>query len=431
MIQLPQAFMQRMQQRLGPEAPAFFACYDQPPRRGLRVNTLRLSVADFLKISPVSLEPGDILPEGFLLPPDAPSLGNHPYHLAGMFYLQEPSAMAPIGALAVEPGMRVLDLCAAPGGKSGGIAARLGGEGLLVANEVVPGRAKTLRFTLERLGVANAVVTCARPDALCGALPGYFHRVLVDAPCSGEGMFRKDPEAVAAWSPQHVASCAKRQQAILDSAAQAVASEGLLVYSTCTFSQEENQGVVEDFLKRHPDFQLESAETLYPHRVKGEGHFVARLRRIGLSGQGKPMGELDLPQCKDTAFAAFCKDTFSALPPGKPAQLPDGRVLLLSQPLPKGLERVHMLTAGIYAGDLLRGRFQPSHALAMAAGLSWVRRVELQGEDLVRYLAGETLGIDASLAGWCRVETAGCPLGLGKGVNGTLKNHLSKGLRLR
>ena len=171
MIELPQAFMQRMQQRLGPEAPAFFACYDQPPRRGLRVNPLRLSVADFLRISPVALEPGGILPEGFLLPPDAPPLGNHPYHLAGMFYLQEPSAMAPIGALEVEPGLRVLDLCAAPGGKSGGIAARLAGQGLLVANEVVPGRAKTLRFTLERLGVANGVVTCARPDVLCEALP--------------------------------------------------------------------------------------------------------------------------------------------------------------------------------------------------------------------------------------------------------------------
>lgn len=209
MIELPQAFMQRMQQRLGPEAPAFFACYDQPPRRGLRVNPLRLSVADFLRISPVALEPGGILPEGFLLPPDAPPLGNHPYHLAGMFYLQEPSAMAPIGALEVESGLRVLDLCAAPGGKSGGIAARLAGQGLLVANEVVPGRAKTLRFTLERLGVANGVVTCARPDVLCEALPGYFHRVLVDAPCSGEGMFRKDPAAVAAWSPQHVAPAPK------------------------------------------------------------------------------------------------------------------------------------------------------------------------------------------------------------------------------
>ena len=339
--------------------------------------------------------------------------------------------MAPIGALEVEPGLRVLDLCAAPGGKSGGIAARLAGQGLLVANEVVPGRAKTLRFTLERLGVANGVVTCARPDVLCEALPGYFHRVLVDAPCSGEGMFRKDPAAVAAWSPQHVAACAKRQQAILGSAAQAVTPGGLLVYSTCTFSQEENQGVVEDFLKRHPAFQLESAETLYPHRVKGEGHFVARLRHAGSVGVEKPLGELSLPQCKDAAFSAFCKDTFSGPLPGKPVQLPDGRVLLLPQPLPKGLERVHMLTAGVYAGDLVRGRFQPSHALAMAAGLSWARRVAPQGEDLARYLAGETLEVDAGLTGWCRVETAGCPLGLGKGVNGTLKNHLSKGLRLR
>ena len=417
MIELPQAFMQRMQQRLGPEAPAFFACYDQPPRRGLRVNPLRLSVADFLRISPVALEPGGILPEGFLLPPDAPPLGNHPYHLAGMFYLQEPSAMAPIGALEVEPGLRVLDLCAAPGGKSGGIAARLAGQGLLVANEVVPGRAKTLRFTLERLGVANGVVTCARPDVLCEALPGYFHRVLVDAPCSGEGMFRKDPEAVAAWSPQHVAACAKRQQAILGSAAQAVAPGGLLVYSTCTFNALENEAVVEAFCQEQPDFLLERTVRLWPHRVAGEGHFAARLRRQGDAPPHAPDGP---GTALDGVWDAYAGLTL----PGRVETMGE-RVWLLPESLPE-LRGVRVLRAGLCLGERRGGRFLPDHAAAMALPLPGV---SADAAAAARYLHGEALEAGGQAAGWTVVRYAGLALGWAKCADGVLKNHLPKGLR--
>lgn len=432
MNQLPEAYIERMEKMLGPsDAPAFFACYGQPPRRGLRVNTLRLSPGAFAARSPFPLAPTGILPEGFLLTEAPPAIGSHPYHLAGMFYLQEPSAMAPIAALPVRPGMRVLDLCAAPGGKSGGIAARLEGQGLLVANEVAPGRAKTLRYTLERLGVTNAVVTCARPEVLCEALRGYFDAVLVDAPCSGEGMFRKDPGAAAAWSEAHVRACAQRQRAILESAAQAVAEGGALVYSTCTFSPEENEGVAEAFAAAHPAFTLEYARRFYPHTCPGEGHFVALLQRTGsLQGHGNGAAALSLPPCKEAAFRAFCQEALEAPPEGEAVRLGDGRVLVLPGPLPKGLERARLLTAGVYAGDLAGNRFTPSHALAMAAGVRWRRALSPGGPDMGAYLRGQAIPAPGLSKGWCRVEVEGYPLGLGKAVEGVLKNHLPKGLRL-
>lgn len=419
-----------MKNQLGPEAPAFFACYEEQPRRGLRVNGLRLSPAAFVACSPFALSPTGILPEGFLLLEDASGIGVHPYHLAGMFYMQEPSAMAAIAALDIWPGMRVLDLCAAPGGKSGGIAARLAGKGLLVANELVFGRAKTLRYNLERLGVCHAAVTSARPDVLCGALPGYFDAVLVDAPCSGEGMFRKDPAAIAEWSEAHVAACAQRQKAILESAAEAVREGGILVYSTCTFSPEENEGVIEAFCAAHEEFSLVEMHRLYPHTSVGEGHFVAKLVRTGTdSVQQKKERQLLLPSCKEAAYCDFCRDALEESIPGEPVLLPDGRVLVLSQPLPKGLERVRLLTAGVYAGDMLRGRFQPSHALAMAAGITWRRALALEEEALLAFLGGQEISAPG-LRGWCRVQVENWPLGFGKAANGTLKNHLPKGLRL-
>lgn len=430
MIQLPQDFIARMEKQLGLEAPAFFACYEQPPKRGLRANVLRLTPEEFAALSPFALAQAGILPEGFLLEGDATAIGSHPYHLAGLFYLQEPSAMVPIAALNIRPGMRVLDLCAAPGGKSGGIAAHLAGRGLLVANELAPGRAKTLRYNLERLGVTNAAVTCARPDVLCEALHGFFDAVLVDAPCSGEGMFRKDTNAIAEWSPAHVLSCAQRQKAILESAAKAVAGGGALVYSTCTFSPEENEGVVEAFCASHPAFSLLSMHRLYPHTFPGEGHFVARLQRMAVpAGEKTNPRRLALPPCKEPAYRDFCAEALHASPPGEAVLLPDGRVLALAEALPKGLERARLLTAGIYAGDMVNGRFRPSHALAMASGVAWRRTLPLEGEALNAYLRGQVVAAPG-LRGWCRAAVDGYPLGLGKAVEGVFKNHLPKGLRL-
>ena len=236
---LPNAFLKRMEGILKNDFQNFMNCMDAPAVRGLRVNTLKVSAEQLEKLLPWPLAPSPFSAAGFVLPPEAEGLGLHPLHHAGAYYLQEPSAMSAVTALRPEPGERVLDLCAAPGGKSTQIAACLAGRGLLWSNEVVPGRVRVLLFNLERMGIRNAAVSSCRPDVLCRALSGFFDRVLVDAPCSGEGMFRKDARAAEEWSPAHVEACAARQKAILRSAADALRGGGVLVYSTCTFSRGE------------------------------------------------------------------------------------------------------------------------------------------------------------------------------------------------
>ena len=253
---LPHAFIKRMRTDFETmaEYERFIACYSDAPIRAMRINTLKISKERFLDLCPWRTKQSELLNEGLILTENPEHIGTHPYHIAGLFYMQEPSAMSVVEAAEIAPGMRVLDLCAAPGGKSGGIAARLCGRGILVSNEIIPNRAKLLARNLERLGIVNAVVTSAHPDAVAEALPQYFDRVVVDAPCSGEGMFRKDPTAIAEWSPEHVSACAKRQQQILESACRCVAPGGKLIYSTCTFSREENEDVIEEFCRMHPEF---------------------------------------------------------------------------------------------------------------------------------------------------------------------------------
>ena len=293
---LPTEFLRRMEAQLGVEYPAFLKSYGLPPKRGLRVNTLKTGVEEFRRISPFPLAETGILPEGLLLAEETPGIGNHPYHLAGLFYLQEPSAMAAIAAAEVRPGMRVLDLCAAPGGKSGGIAARLSGEGFLLANEIVPNRARTLASTLERLGVANAAVTCAKPEAIAEAFPDYFDVTLVDAPCSGEGMFRKDPVAVQEWSASNVGLCSERQKEILHNIWDALRPGRILIYSTCTYNTDENE-LIADYIqnrlgatplpvKTYPEWGIHKELTgtvpcyrFMPHVTKGEGLFMTVFRK--------------------------------------------------------------------------------------------------------------------------------------------------------
>ena len=339
--------------------------------------------------------------------------------------------MAAIAAAEVRPGMRVLDLCAAPGGKSGGIAARLSGEGFLLANEIVPNRARTLASTLERLGVANAAVTCAKPEAIAEAFPDYFDVTLVDAPCSGEGMFRKDAGAVAEWSPAHVTACAARQSAILETAAKTVRGGGVLIYSTCTFSAEENENVVERFLAAHPGFSLEHMQRLYPHSSPGEGHFVARLRR---AGDGFcPQEALPLKLCRDVAYHSAIADLFIQPPEGCAYNLPDGRIAILRAPLPHGLSALWTLAAGVQAGEIRKGRFLPAHSLFLAAHGGVYRKtfdLPLTDACLPRFLAGEAVPCPEDWRGYIPVCAGGFPIGFGKAVEGTLKNHVPKGLRV-
>lgn len=427
-MDLPQAYLDRMRSQLGAEGfAAYLSAMERPSRRALRVNTLKTTADALAGLLGAPLASCGVAPDAYFLP-DGIRPGRHPAHAAGLFYMQEPSAQVPVTMLGVQPGEAVLDLCAAPGGKAGQIAASLRNTGLLVANEVPPSRAAVLQRTLERLGARCAVVASLRPDALCAALPGAFDAVLVDAPCSGEGMFRREAQAVSDWSEAAVAACAFRQRAILDSAAVALRPGGRLVYATCTFSPEEDEETVAHFLRAHPDFRLLETRRLYPHTSPGEGQFAALLQRRGegVAATANPTGET-IP-----AFLTFCRTTLAAVPEEPARLLPDGRVFLLPHHLPPHLERLRVLGAGVAAGEIKKGRFVPAHALFLSYEKSMFRlAVELDGAALAAFLAGETVACDAPGEGYAAVCWHGHPLGFGKLTGGTLKNHLPKGLRLR
>lgn len=316
-VHVPMAFLEKMQQLLGSDYSAFLSSYDNPRYAGIRVNTLKISVESFLRLSPFELKPVPWCPTGFYVQ-EGQKPGKHPYYHAGLYYIQEPSAMAPVEMLDVSPGQRVLDLCAAPGGKTTQIAAKLQGEGVLVANDIHADRTKALAKNVELYGVRNAVVLNESPERIADAFPAYFDKILIDAPCSGEGMFRKDEDMARQWEVHSTSKCTVMQKDILKSAAAMLASGGRIVYSTCTFAPEENEAVIAWFLDRHPDFELvplpkepgfspgrpewlyrlnaeggdaafssESASLtaqcgrLWPHQVEGEGHFLAVLQHKG------------------------------------------------------------------------------------------------------------------------------------------------------
>ena len=430
MRRLPQAYLERMKTQLGEDGlAAYLLAMETAPRRALRVNTLKTDADTFCRSSDFSLTPTGVLPESFFFDDDVP-IGKHPLHFAGLCYVQEPAAQVPATLADVRTGMAVLDLCAAPGGKTTQLAAYLRNTGLLVANEPVRSRAEALCGNVERLGVTNTLVTCMRPDALAGALGACFDRVLVDAPCSGEGMFRKDETAVREWSPEHVAACAVRQAQILDSAADMVKPGGALVYSTCTFSPDENEDAVSAFLKRHPGFACADMRRMYPHTSVGEGQFMAVLQNY--DGDSGFSARLAAPKTERIpVFDAFYRETFTGEIPAVTA-LPDGRVLIPPEKMPLEARGLHVLRAGVLAGEIRGDRFAPDHALCMARSAAAFRRaVPLSGETLSRFLSGETVPCDSTFSGWCAATAHGHPVGWGKAVNGVLKNHIPKGLRLR
>ncbi len=417
-MNLPQAYVDRMQTQLGSDFPAYLAAMEEPPKRAAHVNGLKLTGEALAALQPAFVPVGG---EGFLLPENfAP--GKDILHCAGAYYVQELSAQVPASLFALTPSMAVLDLCAAPGGKSAQLAARVP-QGMLFSNEIVPNRANLLLGNLERMGARNAVVTSMDPEKLVERTGPVFDAVLVDAPCAGEGMFRKDPGAVREWSPEHVAACAKRQRAILASAQRAVKPGGQLVYSTCSFSSAENEENAAWFLGEYPDFELLEERRLYPHTCQGEGQYAARFRR---KGEAPGTAYLPLQSQKAPLAELFLRECCAGLS-GPMRLLPDGRALLLP-PLPCSLDGLRVLRAGLFLGETVKGRFVPAHALAMAAGLPLTHRQELSEPDALRYLHGETL--PTSLSGWCAVTCHGLALGLAKGVDGVLKNHLPKGLRV-
>jgi len=456
---LPAAFLERMESLLGAEYPAFLACYDRPAYTGLRVNTLKLTPDKFQAISPFRMEPAPWCAAGFHLPGAVGETrpGLHPHHAAGLYYLQEPSAMAVAGALDPQPGERVLDLAASPGGKTTAIASRMQNSGLLVANEIRTKRIPALASNLERWGARNCVILNETPERLADRLPGFFDRVLLDAPCSGEGMFRKEPDVRAEWDEAAIPGYAERQRLVLGIAARLVRPGGVLAYATCTFAPEEDEGVIEHFLHGDRDFLLDpwpggepwssparpewvgaepsrdwrGARRLWPHLVPGEGHFIARLRRAG-GEDGVSKREAGLPVPPRAALddlREFCASSLSLDLQQLNLALLGSRIYHIPPGTPD-LGGLRIPVPGWELGEARKGRFEPSHALALGLSAGQARlRLDLEREDprLETYLRGGTLA--AAAGGWTLVTVDGFPLGWGKAVQGVLKNHYPPGLR--
>lgn len=484
---LPEKFLERMQNMLGEEYPAFLESLSGKRYRALRLNPLKTRIQEGKEKLPFTLSPVPWTKNGFYYEEDEQP-GKHPYHEAGLYYIQEPSAMAPVPCLMEErasvaaiperqeehvsaaaiperqeepatPG-RVLDLCAAPGGKSTQIAEYMRGHGMLITNEIHPQRAKILSENIERMGISNAIVLNETPESLSKRFIAFFDRILVDAPCSGEGMFRKNDNAGEEWSEENVALCAERQDGILDCAAMMLKPGGRLVYSTCTFAPAEDEGSVSRFLETHPDFCLEKEERLMPHKIKGEGHFLAVLHREGgqLSSAATAGTEksLTLKDCRE--FLDFAKEALTIpaeeLTAGK-ILLRFGEQLYLAPAETPSLRGLKVLRPGLHLGTVKKNRFEPSHALALFLKKEQaVHAVNLacDGTAVRKYLEGQTLtigeGCDVEMAhiitrgrmaaeqadvslpkGWCLVCVDGYSLGWGKAAGAVLKNHYPKGLR--
>ena len=427
---LPEVFLERMKHQLGEEYEDFLQSLERPRAVALRFNPLKGEAPAL----PFVADPVPWEPRGFYYDPAARP-GLHTYHEAGVYYLQEASAMAPVALLDPQPGERICDLCAAPGGKTTQIAGRMLGEGFLLCNEINPKRARILSRNIERLGVANALVTNEHPATLAERFPGSFDRVLIDAPCSGEGMFRKEEAAVTDWSQETVEMCARRQAEILHSGARMVRPGGRLVYSTCTFAPEEDEMAVAQFLETHPEFEPEviaapwfvpvenGGHRMWPHKLLGEGHFAAVLRKTGDEAcDYTPGPEAKLPR----EWLAFAKELGITLP--------EGRALQFGQSLywvPEGmpdLRRLKVERPGLELGTVKKDRFEPAHALAL-----WLKECKnvqdypVDSPEMEGYIRGNV--VPSEKKGWCLVTADGYPIGWGKGDGRVLKNHYPKGLR--
>ena len=427
---LPEAFLERMKLQLGEAYPDFLESLERPRAVALRFNPLKEDKPSL----PFTGESVPWEPMGYYYDPQSRP-GLHPYHEAGVYYLQEASAMSAVALLDPQPGEWICDLCAAPGGKTTQIAGRMVGEGFLLCNEWSPKRAKILSRNIERMGIANALVTNENVDKLAKRLPGMFDRVLIDAPCSGEGMFRKEEAAITDWSPDTVQMCANRQAEILEEGAKLVRPGGRLVYSTCTFAPAENEETLERFLQTHPEFAPETVDApwftpgpmgsfrLWPHKLLGEGHFVAVLRRAGEDDREFPRCK---PQPLPKEWTEFAQKLRITLPTGQPVQF--GQSLYWAPEATPDLKGLRVLRPGLELGEIKKGRFEPAHALAL-----WLRdcanRLDLSADtaELCAYMHGETIPTDRK--DWCLVTVDGYTLGWGKGDGKILKNHYPKGLR--
>ncbi len=424
-MKLPEKFLERMKQDLETEYDAFLKSYEEEPCIALRVNTLKLSSDDFQKTVDFCGGKVDWCESGFYY--DGKK-GNHPSSIAGLFYSQEPSAMITAETIDIKEGDKVLDLCAAPGGKSTQLAAKLNGTGLLVSNEVVPQRAKILCENIERMGIKNAVVTNMYPEKMENHFHGFFDKIVVDAPCSGEGMFRKDEVAVQEWSIEHTHSCAQRQLSILDSAYKMLAPGGQLVYSTCTFARIENEDVAEKFAEKYDDIKLIRTHRLVPHKVEGEGHFSALFEKDGEGSDEKRSPITETKKEIINIYREFEKENLAVTLDGVFISFGDFLYLL-----PHGmisLDKIKCVRAGLQLGEIRKGRFIPSHHLCMALKKeNFKRTISLTDEEVSLYAKGEAIARDSEKGYGAMLYKNTYPVGWYKLSDGVAKNHYPKHLR--
>ena len=451
MIQLPQKFAERMKVLLGDEYESYVESLNKAPVRAFRVNTDKISLSDFEKVNPFNTEKIPYVENGFYFTDE--KIGNHPYHHAGMIYVQEPGAMAPAECVEIDPDWCILDMCSAPGGKSSQLKNKLGEKGVLVSNEIIPSRCKILTGNIERLGLKNVVTTCMDTGKLAKNFPEAFNLVMVDAPCSGEGMFRKEEIAVSEWSEDNVKNCAERQKEILENAVKTLKNGGYIIYATCTFSLEENEMVIDWFLKNHPDFELvrvkkcvdentcdgikfegceceniNFARRFYPHKSRGEGQFMAVLHNKNSSGEVYKSQRKNNAKIDKTVYD-FLGDTLEDYDKEKVIMHKDTPVYFVPD---FSVENATVFSCGVTIGEVRKNYIQPHHQFFMGLGDKFKRKIDLSCDsaEIKKYLHGEEFETDCA-NGWAVVTVDGCALGGAKVVNGRVKNHYPKGLRVK
>lgn len=448
MKNLPLEYVTRMKTLLGEEYALYEKALDEPPVKAFRVNTDKISVEDFEKINDLQCEKITFIENGYYLKTE--KVGNHPFHHAGLIYVQEPGAMAPAECLEIEKDWKILDMCAAPGGKSTQLKNKLGENGILVSNEIIPSRCKILTGNIERLGLKNTVTTCMDTLKLANTFPKTFDMVMVDAPCSGEGMFRKEKLAISEWSIENIKKCAQRQREILENATLALKDGGYIVYATCTFSLEENEMTVDAFLNDHPEFELVPVKEavqkatsdgiefegcncsnisytrrFYPHKARGEGQFMAVLHN-------KNEGFVAFNSKKSVAKAQpFVTDFLNDVLDDYKAEnviTYNGNPVYFTPDFE--IKNGVAFSCGITIGEIRKNYIQPHHQFFMSLGKNFKRKIDLSfdSEEIKKYLHGEEISVNCE-NGWAVVTICGCPVGGVKVVNGKAKNHYPKGLR--
>lgn len=454
-MKLPVSFENKMKVLLKEEYDAYLASYDLPKYQGFRINTLKISLEEWEKINPFKeVKNVPWCKEGFYYGSDEKP-GKHPYYYAGLYYIQEPSAMSPGAYMPIEEGDKVLDLCAAPGGKSTQLAAKLGQSGVLVSNDISASRARALLKNLENWGARNIIVTSEDTPRLASKWVNYFDKILIDAPCSGEGMFRKSEDAIKSWETHGVEHCCNLQKCILENVVKMLKPNGMILYSTCTFSPEEDECMIQNFLENNPDFsivplkgvggisngrpewvpgggkeELKGALRLWPHHMEGEGHFVCLLQRHG-EGEGS-VPQVKCRKCiKDYKEAAEFIEAHTYIDLNTSVEEIKGKLYILPEEAPD-LSGIRAIRSGLYLGEIKSKRFEPSQAMVLAYPKEMFKRVIEIGEDeemVKRYLKGETLLIEAT-KGWHIVCMQGYPLGWVKAQNNMLKNQYPASWRM-